>query len=100
MIAGMVRRACHIGASVAKLIAAASAAVALRRAVAELITAASAAVALRRAVAELITAASAAVALRQGTCIRCGGVVFEDKLICPACLDDAPQSADQPAGSS
>jgi len=69
--------------------------------VAKLIAAASGAVALRRAVAELITAASAAVALRQGTCLRCGGEVFEGELICLACLDDdAPRSADQPASSS
>ena len=72
------------------------------RAVAKLIAAASGAVALRRAVAKLITAASAAVALRQatslmGTCIRCGDGVFEHELICPKCLDDDPDQTDPPA---
>jgi hypothetical protein len=72
------------------------------RDVAKLIAAASGVVALRRAVAKLITAASAAVALRQGTslmgtCIRCGGEVFKQELICPECLDDDdPDQTDQP----
>jgi hypothetical protein len=73
------------------------------RDVATLIAAAIGAVALRRAVAKVITPASAAVALRQGTslmgtCIRCGGEVFRQELICPECLDDDdPDQTDQPA---
>jgi hypothetical protein len=74
------------------------------RDVAKLIAAASGAVVVvRRAAAKLITAPSAAVALRQGTslmgtCIRCGGEVFKQELICPECLDDDdPDQTDQPA---